>query len=86
LQDCLEVKENMYLAALKEIWRCAPIEELKKTTWCYPHEFIKADIDYEKFFQTINSNHLHTVYGSYCKVLEMFCKMKGIEYMCYNMP
>ena len=61
-----------------------PLEELKKTTWCYPHEFVKADIDYEKFFQTINSNHLHTAYGSYNEVLEEFCKMKGIEFICYN--
>jgi len=61
-----------------------PIEELKKTTWCFPHEFVKADIDYDKFFRTMNSNHLHTVYGSYGKVLELFCKMKGIEFINYN--
>ncbi|HLV08796.1 MAG TPA: hypothetical protein VKY40_01175 [Halanaerobiales bacterium] len=61
-----------------------PLEELHKTTWCYPHEFVKADIDYERFFQTINSNHLHTIYGSYCKALELFCQMKGIEFICYN--
>lgn len=61
-----------------------PLEELKKTTWCYPHEFVKADIDYEKFFQTINSNHLHTVYGSYNEVLKQFCEIKGIDFICYN--
>jgi L-fucose isomerase len=61
-----------------------PLEELKKTSWCYPHEFVKADIDYEKFFQTMNSNHLHTVYGSYSQVLKQFCEMKGIEFICYN--
>lgn len=60
------------------------IEELHKTTWCYPHEFVKADIDYDKFFQTINSNHLHTVYGSYSGALELFCRMKGIKFMSYN--
>ena len=61
-----------------------PIEELRKTTWCYPHEFVKADIDYDKFFHTMNSNHLHTVYGSYSEVLKLFCDMKGIEFICYN--
>lgn len=61
-----------------------PIEELRKTAWCYPHQFLKADIDYEKFLQTVNSNHLHTVYGRYCEVLKLFCQMKNIEYICYN--
>lgn len=61
-----------------------PIEELKKTTWCYPHEFVKADIDYDEFFHTINSNHLHTVYGHYCDALKLFCKMKDIEFICYK--
>ena len=61
-----------------------PIEELRKTTWCYPHEFVKAEVDYEKFFQTVNSNHLHTVYGGFCEVLRLICQMKNIEYICYN--
>lgn len=59
-------------------------EELRKTTWCYPHEFVSADIDYDKFFRTINSNHLHTVYGNHTDVLEQFCSMVGIDYICYN--
>lgn len=62
-----------------------PLEELKKTTWCYPHEFVKAHIDYNKFFNTMNSNHLHTVYGSYSKVLELFCQMVGIDFINYNL-
>lgn len=61
-----------------------PLEELKKTTWCYPHAFIRADIDYDRVFETINSNHMHLVYGKYAKVLELFCRMVGIDYLCYN--
>lgn len=61
-----------------------PLEELKKTTWCYPHAFIRAEMDYDRVFETINSNHMHMVYGRHAKVLEQFCRMIGIEYICYN--
>ena len=61
-----------------------PLEECRKTTWCYPHQFITADIDYEAFFQTIGSNHLHTVYGSYRECLKLICNMLDIDFVCYN--
>lgn len=61
-----------------------PIEELKKTSWCYPHQFIHADIDYNLFFKTMNSNHLHTVYGNHLETLKLFCDMVGIKFLCYN--
>lgn len=61
-----------------------PVEELRKTAWCYPHEFIRADIDYEKFYRTMNSNHLHTVYGTFNGILKRYCEMIGIPYICYN--
>lgn len=61
-----------------------PREELHKTNYSYPTQFIRADIDYEKFFHTMNSNHLHTVYGSYKEVLRNFCEITGIEFICYN--
>ena len=41
-----------------------PLEKLKETTYCYPHAFVEAEADYEKFYEKINSNHLHMVYGS----------------------
>ena len=66
-----------------EIFRM-PREELKKTSYCYPTQFIRADIDYDRFFETMNSNHLHTVYGSYKEVLRTFCQITGIEFICYN--
>lgn len=59
-------------------------EELRKTNYCYPTQFIRADIDYDKFFETMNANHLHTVYGRYKDVLKHFCEITGIEYICYN--
>lgn len=61
-----------------------PLEKLKETTYCYPHAFVEAEADYEAFYQKINSNHLHMVYGDYTKVLELFCQMVGIEYICFN--
>lgn len=61
-----------------------PREELRKTNYSYPTQFIKADIDYDLFFESMNANHLHTVYGSYAKVLKHFCEITGIEYLCYN--
>lgn len=61
-----------------------PLEKLKETTYCYPHAFVEAEADYDAFYQKINSNHLHMVYGKYVKVLELFCQMVGIEYICFN--
>ena len=57
---------------------------MRKTNYCYPTQFIRADIDYDRFFETMNANHLHTVYGSYKEVLRHFCEIAGIEYICYN--
>ena len=61
-----------------------PLEKLEETTYCYPHAFVEAEADYEKFYEKINSNHLHMVYGKYAKVLKMFCEIVGIEYICFN--
>ncbi len=61
-----------------------PMEELKKTAWCYPHAFLRADIDYARFYQTMNSNHLHMVYGAFNGVLKQYCEMMGIPFICYN--
>lgn len=72
------------LGCFEGITEMRPLDELKKTTWCYPHAFVRADADYEKFYQTINSNHLHMVYGKHKKVLELFCSMTGIDFICYN--
>ncbi len=59
-------------------------EELRKINYSYPTQFLEADIDYDKFFETMNANHFHTVYGKYAAVLEEFCHIVGIDYLCYN--
>lgn len=59
-------------------------EELRKTNYSYPTQFILADIDYDSFFKTMDSNHFHTVYGKYAEVLREFCKIEGIKFICYN--
>lgn len=61
-----------------------PREELRKTTWCYPHQFIEAQVDYDLFLHTMNANHLHSVYGNYAGVLRQFCEMVGIRFINYN--
>ncbi len=61
-----------------------PREELRKTNFSYPTQFIKADIDYDRFFQTMNANHLHTVYGNHKEVLRNFCEITGIRFLCYD--
>ena len=61
-----------------------PLEKLKETTYCYPHAFVEAEADYEKFYEKINSNHLHMVYGKYANILKMFCEIVGIDYICFN--
>ncbi|HHV12940.1 MAG TPA: hypothetical protein GXX75_21945 [Clostridiales bacterium] len=78
-------KNGKYIMGFFEgVLEMRPIEELRKTAWCYPHEFVRADIDYDKFYQTMNSNHLHTVYGNYNNILKNYCEMIGIDYICYN--
>lgn len=61
-----------------------PLEELHKTTWCYPHAFVHADIDYDLFFETMNANHMHMVYGSHIGTLKRLCEMFDIEFLCYD--
>ena len=75
---------NYVLGCFEGTTKMYPVEKLKETTYCYPHAFVEADVDYQAFYQKINSNHLHMVYGNYAKVLEMFCDMTGIEYLCFN--
>jgi len=61
-----------------------PREELRQTTYCFPHGFVKADIDYDLFFNTIGANHMHAVYGHHLEALEHFCNILEIRYIKYN--
>jgi L-fucose isomerase len=55
-----------------------PREEMRKTGWVFPHAFVKCNIEPDKFFSTMNSNHIHIVAGNYLKEVELFCKMLNI--------
>lgn len=59
-------------------------EELRKTTWSYPHVFLKTELDFEDFTATFSSNHAHAVEGEYTQELINFCQMLGIPYRLYN--
>lgn len=75
---------NYVLGCFEGRTKLYPLEKLRETTYCYPHAFVEAEADYEAFYQRINSNHLHMVYGNHAKVLEQFCRITGIEYICFN--
>lgn len=75
---------NYVLGCFEGTTRMYPLEKLRETTYCYPHAFVEAEADYEAFYQKINSNHLHMVYGNYAEVLKEFCRITGIEYICFN--
>jgi len=63
-----------------------PRETLRETAYCYPHAFLCADIDYDWFFQTMNANHLHLVYGAHARALRYLCAIWGIRYVNYSTP
>jgi len=52
--------------------------------YIYPHAFIKADIDFDSFVQSIGSNHMHYVYGDYVDELEKLCEIQGIRMYNYT--
>lgn len=60
-------------------------EELRKTSYCYPHGFFKADMDFEKFIQTIGANHMHAAPGYHKEALKEFCRLMEIEVIDYNL-
>lgn len=60
-----------------------PREELKKTTWSFPHVFIKVDLDKGKFLDTYGSNHIHLGVGDLVGKLAEFCKMLSLDYKIY---
>lgn len=62
-----------------------PREELRKTTYCWPHGFIKAGIDFDKFFNTIGANHMHAVYGYHAETLRTIAEILNIKYINYNL-
>lgn len=61
-----------------------PRDDLKKTTYCWPHGFVKANINFDKFFNTMGANHMHAVYGYHRMALENFCEILDIKHINYN--
>ena len=72
-----------WMAMLKGSIVNKPREELKKTTWPWPHAFIKTNFDREKFLETYGSNHIHLGVGDLAGKLAEFCKMKSLDYLIY---
>ena len=72
-----------WMAILKGSIINKPREELKKTTWSFPHAFIKTNFDREKFLETYGSNHIHLGVGDLAGKLAEFCKMQSLDYLIY---
>ena len=79
-----EKHPDYQLVCLDKLTYAGNLATLKPVMENPQFKFIRADIDYDRFFETMNSNHLHTVYGSYKEVLRTFCQITGIEFICYN--
>ena len=53
-------------------------EELRKTTWSFPHLFLKTDMDFDLFFQNFSSNHVHAVEGDHVMEVLEYCRLMDI--------
>ena len=58
-----------------------PREQLRETTWPWPHAFFRGNFDYERFLNTISANHIHSIPGLVASRLEYFCNILKIEYV-----
>jgi len=58
-------------------------DELRKTTWSFPHVFVKTELDFEEFFSSFGANHVHAVEGDYVDELISFCRQMDIRYRKY---
>jgi L-fucose isomerase len=72
------------LGAMEGSFIDRPREDLRRTTYCWPHAFFRSDIDFTKFFNTIGANHMHAVYGCHAQALRDLCALLDIEYINYN--
>ena len=72
-----------WMAMLKGSIVNKPREELKKTTWSFPHVFVKAEFDRETFLNTYGSNHIHLGAGDLIGTLTEFCEMQSLDYVVY---
>ena len=54
------------------------------SNFCYPHAFLKADIDFNLFIRIMGANHMHFIFGQHAQDLQLFCKVKDIEFVNFN--
>ena len=73
-----------WMAILKGSIIKKPREELKKSTWTFPHAFIKAKFDKKEFLSTYGSNHIHVGVGDLVNKLVEFCELLGVDYKIYS--
>jgi len=73
-----------WMAIMKGTIQEKPREELRKSTWSFPHAFIKTDFDREEFLNTYGSNHIHVGVGDLINRLIEFCGLLKIEYRIYS--
>jgi L-fucose isomerase len=52
--------------------------DLAKTTSAFPQAYIQANTDAD-FLNEFGSNHIHMVFGDYCRELTFFCELVGIR-------
>jgi len=77
-------KGNYWMAIMKGSIVKKPREELKKTTWSFPHAFIQAEFDKNEFLSTYGSNHIHGAVGDYVNDLVEFCKLLSLDYKVFS--
>lgn len=59
-------------------------EELRETTWPWPHAFVETDIDLHSFVTGFSSNHICAVRGNFIAELEHWADLVGIESKCFS--
>ncbi len=75
---------DYWMAIMRGVIKKKPREELRKSTWSFPHAFIQAEFDKKEFLTTYGSNHIHVGVGELTNRLINFCKLLSIDYKVYS--
>lgn len=59
-------------------------EDLRQSTYCWPHAFVRAGIDYGVFVQEFGANHLHATPGDWRSELAELCRLLDLECRDYT--
>lgn len=84
LARLFRVNSHYRMGLLEGEFQAMDREELRKTTYCYPHGFVKAKMDFRLFAQTMGTNHIHTLPGHCKDTLKTFCDILDIPCIDYN--